>query len=149
MIKGMDHVGMSVRNLDRSIEFYRNLFGMELIYHGPFGGEHYDLRYESVLGVKGAAGTVALMRLGTMQIEMFQFDRPDAKLSDPHRPVCDHGITHFCFQVRDVPSEYERLKAAGVRFHCAPQHFDGKAVVTYGRDPDGNVFELLELFSAE
>lgn len=61
------------------------------------------------------------------------------------RPVCDHGITHFCLQVKDVRGEYARLKAAGILFHCPPQEFAGEAVVTYGRDPDGNVFELLQL----
>jgi hypothetical protein len=30
-----------------------------------------------------------------------------------------------------------------MRFHCPPQNL-GESRVTYGRDPDGNVIELLE-----
>lgn len=55
------------------------------------------------------------------------------------------GITHFCVEVSDIESEYERLKAAGASFHCPPLDFSGEAMATYGRDPDGNVFELLQM----
>jgi hypothetical protein len=64
------------------------------------------------------------------------------------RPVCDHGITHLCLNVTDIDKEYERLNAAGMRFHCPPQHM-GALKATYGRDPDGNVVELLEVTDAK
>ena len=46
----------------------------------------------------------------------------------------------------DIDKEYERLAAAGMRFHCAPVQ-NGDAKMTYGRDPDGNVIELLEFLN--
>ena len=64
-------------------------------------------------------------------------------MGDPNRPVCDHGITHIAFEVDDLDAEYDRLKAAGMRFHCPPQNL-GVSRVTYGRDPDGNVLELWQ-----
>jgi hypothetical protein len=48
-------------------------------------------------------------------------------------------------QVTDIEAEYERLKAAGMVFHCPPQSVGSELVATYGRDPDGNVVELLEV----
>ena len=42
----------------------------------------------------------------------------------------------------DVDAEYQRLTAAGMRFHCPPQDLGG-ARTTYGRDPDGNVVQVL------
>jgi catechol 2,3-dioxygenase-like lactoylglutathione lyase family enzyme len=142
MIKGCEHVGISVASLDRSIAFYRDVLGMELLIEAPFGGE----RYETILGLRGAGGKVALLRLGDFQVELFEFASPPPRSVDPNRPVCDHGITHFCLRVTDIDAEYARLKAAGVAFHCPPQDFAG-ALATYGRDPDGNVFELLEAAS--
>ena len=65
-----------------------------------------------------------------------------------NRAVNEHGITHICLQVRDIHSEYERLQAAGMSFHCPPQAQD-TGFVTYGRDPDGNVVELLEFTQAD
>lgn len=145
MIKGLNHVGLSVANLDRAIEFYRDLLGMQVVAQRSFEGE----KYEAILGLKGARGRVALLRGAGMEVELFEFDSPRPRRGDRNRPVCDHGITHFCVQVADIDEEYARLKAAGVAFHCPPLRFSASAAATYGRDPDGNVFELLELTSGD
>lgn len=153
MITGMDHVGISVTSMERAIGFYRDVLGMDVLFRGRFGKEwHEPNEYEqrrAILGLKEAEGEVALLRLGGMQIELFEFTSPRPKPVDPNRPVCDHGITHICLAVTDTQAVYARLKAAGVAFHCEPQFFPGQALVTYGRDPDGNVFELLEWIKAE
>ncbi len=143
MTKRLNHVGISVSNLERSIAFYRDIFGMRVLVHGPFAGERYD----SILRLKGARGHVAFLAStsGDLQLELFEFERPVPKPAAPDRSVCDHGITHFCIQVEDLESEYARLKAAGVVFHCPPTPFSATDKATYGRDPDGNVFELIEI----
>ena len=46
--------------------------------------------------------------------------------------------------MKDLPAEYDRLKAAGMRFNSEPKSIDPIRCV-YGRDPDGNVIELLEI----
>lgn len=140
MIKGMNHVGISVVNLERSLYFYRDLLGMRVVEHGEVAGESY----ERVLGLVGARGVAVLLRLNDMQVELFQFTSPTPRPSEIDYPVCDHRITHFCIEVVDIKMEYERLRVAGVVFHCPPVDFSGVAKATYGRDPDGNVFELWE-----
>jgi catechol 2,3-dioxygenase-like lactoylglutathione lyase family enzyme len=144
MIKGVNHIGLSVVNLDRAIVFYRDIIGMELVVRTSFSGE----KYETILALQQVRGEVALMQRGDLRIELFEFSNPQAKRGDRHRPVCDHGITHFCLQVTDLQQEYERMRAAGVAFHCPPQTFGRGARATYGRDMDGNVFELLETADA-
>lgn len=113
---------------------------MEVVRERTFWGNQYEL----ILGVNRPSGRLALMQAGTMRLELFEFSHPAPRRGDPLRPVCDHGITHFCIEVSDVDREYERLKAAGVLFHCPPMEFSGIVKATYGRDPDGNIFELLE-----
>ena len=140
MIRALNHVGVSVASLARSIPFYRDLLGMEVIREREFSGDPY----EKILGLIGARGKLAILQAGTMRIELFEFFHPTPKPAEHLRPVCDHGITHFCIEVSDVEQEYERLSGAGVSFHCPPIEFSGVAKATYGRDPDGNVFELLE-----
>jgi len=147
VIKGFCHVGISVSDLDRSVGFYRDAFAMTLVAERHFGKGHTDERYERVLGLEGAAGRVATLQSGNLEIELFEFKNPKPKAANMGRPVCDHGISHFCLHVTDIESEYARLKQAGVEFHCPPQYFDKIAAVTYGRDPDGNAFELLEEFN--
>jgi catechol 2,3-dioxygenase-like lactoylglutathione lyase family enzyme len=141
MLKRMDHIGISVSDLDRSIKFYRDLFGMRLLLRQRFCGG----LYERILDLPGAAGEVARVesvKTG-LQLELFQFSQPSPKPTNPDYPVSGIGISHFCFGVSDINDEYERLRAKGVRFHCPPLDF-GDAIATYARDPDGNVFELFE-----
>ena len=57
----------------------------------------------------------------------------------------DHGITHICLDVTDIDEEYERLKAAGMLFHCPPQDVGDGVRCTYGCDPDGNIVEIVEV----
>lgn len=140
MIKALNHVGLSVVDLTRSIDFYRRGFDMVLIEREEFGGEPYA----SILGLRQPSGEVALLRARSLQIELFEFSNPRPRPSDPTRPVNRHGITHFCVEVSDIDTVYQRLQSVGATFHCPPLLFFGTTRATYGRDPDGNVFELME-----
>jgi catechol 2,3-dioxygenase-like lactoylglutathione lyase family enzyme len=139
MITAFNHVGISVADLQRSIRFYRDLLGMQVVQEVPFEGEKYD----AILGLKGAKGRIAILRLGNLEVEFFEYQRPAGRPADPQRPVSDGGIAHFCVQVEDLAGMYARLQAAGVVFHCPPLRF-GSESATYMRDPDGNVIELLQ-----
>jgi glyoxylase I family protein len=144
VIKNLNHVGMSVANLERSLRFYRDLLGMEVVAREAFSGA----LYETILALRDASGEVALVKLGNLELELFEFSSPAPLSGDLARPVCNHGITHFCIEVSDIDNEYQRLKAAGVTFHCPPLEFPGYAKATYGRDPDGNVIEFLQVDTA-
>jgi catechol 2,3-dioxygenase-like lactoylglutathione lyase family enzyme len=145
MIKGFNHIGMSVADLERSIRFYCDGLGMRLASQSTFQRGTEGGRYEEILGLQGATGKVALLKLETLQLELFEFSYPAPKRGDPNRPVCDHGITHFGIEVAGIEQVCERLERAGATFHCPPLDFFGRARATYVRDPDGNVFELLEM----
>lgn len=134
------HVGISVANLERSLAFYRDLLGMKVVEEVTFGGE----KYEAILALKGARGRIAILKSGTLAVELFEFVEPVPKTAEPSRPVSDHGITHLAIEVDDIAGLYARLQAAGVRFHCPPLHFPACATATYARDPDGNVVEMLQ-----
>lgn len=140
MIRSINHIGLSTANLDQALSFYKDLIGMELlIINNQFGNE----KIETITGVKGADGRVALLKLGDVMLEIFEFTTPAVAPRDPNPPVCNHGINHLCFEVSDIEQEYERFIQAGVTFHCEPLDFPSSKA-TYGRDPDGNAFELRE-----
>lgn len=141
MMHAIHHTAISTGDLDRLITFYRDLLGFEVEseFSWPSGVEVSD----KILGLKNTAAKAAMLRLGDFRLELFQFSSPEPELSDPNRPVCNHGLTHLAFTVSDVKAEYERLVKAGMVFHCPPQNIG--STVTYGRDPDGNVVELMEL----
>ena len=138
MITGLHHAGLSVKDLERSIEFYCML-GAQLLRRGSWDGGPMD----SITALTGTRGRTAMLKVGGQHLELFEFASPAGKQADAARPACDHGITHFCIEVEDIESEYRRLVAAGVRFHCEPQAF-GRSKATYARDPDGNIVELVQ-----
>jgi catechol 2,3-dioxygenase-like lactoylglutathione lyase family enzyme len=135
-----NHVGISVTDMERSIAFYRDLFGLEpLMEIMPFGGE----QFEAIMDIPGVTGRICMIGKNDLQLELFEF--PDARAKDPEYPVSDRGISHFGFEVDDIAETYARLEAAGVRIHCPVVTFNrGSMKAAYCRDPDGNVFELLE-----
>jgi catechol 2,3-dioxygenase-like lactoylglutathione lyase family enzyme len=140
MIKKIHHTAISTSDLERALGFYRDVLGFEVVseFGWPAGVELAD----NITGLEGSAAKVAMLQAAGDCIELFEFSSPPPKPGDPQRPVCDHGITHIAFTVDDIDAEYERLKAAGMVFHCPPQVM-GEGKVTYGRDPDGNVIELM------
>ena len=141
MIKGIHHTAISTGDFERALAFYRDLLGFEMVseLNWPAGVELAD----AITGLEGSAARSAMLRASNSSIELFEFLSPAPKPGDPNRPVCDHGITHIAFEIDDLDAEYDRLKAAGMRFHCPPQNL-GVSRVTYGRDPDGNVLELWQ-----
>jgi catechol 2,3-dioxygenase-like lactoylglutathione lyase family enzyme len=135
------HVGISVTDIERSINFYRDMLGMKLdVPVSPLGG----LKVEQVMGIRNVQCRSCHMVKGSVRLELFEFSSPASASKDANYSVADRGISHFGVEVADIDSEYERLRAAGVRFHCAVTTFQGGVKATYGRDPDGNVFELLQ-----
>ncbi len=147
MIRGVHHTAISTPDLERALRFYRDLLGLEVVFETswPVGSEVAD----SITGLEGSSARLAMLRAGNAHLELFQYASPPPKPGDPDRPVSDHGITHLCLDVQDLDSEYERLKAAGMRFHCPPQQLGADVRTTYGRDPDGNVLELQEVLNPD
>ena len=145
MIKNINHAALSTPDMDRLLHFYRDLLGARIVFETswPVGTQMLD----DITRLKGSSARVVMIAFGETQIELFQFATPPPAPVDLKRPVCDHGITHLCFNVTDIDGEYKRLVATGVDFHCPPQQVSPGVRTTYGRDPDGNVFELLEVQS--
>ena len=141
MLKGFHHAAISTPDLARSVRFYCDLFGCTVL--REFGWPAGIPEADALTGLRNSAARAVMLKLHDSYLEIFEFSSPTPEPGNPDRPACDHGITHICLAVEDSQAEYARLKAAGMRFHAPPQAQDG-GFVTYGRDPDGNIVELLE-----
>lgn len=141
MIKGFHHAAISTPDLDRCVDFYTRSIGGEVAW--TFGWDRGTTAADAVTGLQNSACRAAMLRIGNTFLELFEYSSPPQDGHTTERPVNKHGITHICLQVTDIMAEYERLKASGMRFHSAPIAQDGSSMV-YGRDPDGNVVELIE-----
>lgn len=141
MIQGIDHTALSVPDMDKALDFYVGVLGFEVEMNAgwPSGAKPLD----DLVGLEDSASKVAMIKLGDSRLELFQYQNPLGKEQDPDRPVCDHGLIHICLAVSGIAEEYERLVDAGVRFNSQPIDL-GRETCVYGRDPFGNVIELIE-----
>jgi len=141
MIRGIHHVAVHVRDLDRMIAFYRDAFGFEVVGE-PFAWEN-DEFIDTIVDVPGSAARGAMLRAGTCYLEMFQYSAP-APGSDRALDPQDKGYTHFCIDATDIEAEYTRLKKLGMTF-SQPAPIDvGHVKSIYGRDPEGNLIEIQQ-----
>lgn len=149
MIRGVHHIALSVRDLDRMVAFYRDALGFAFV--SETGWPRGSTVVDRIVGLTDSSARQAFLRAGNLFLELFEYATPTPRAQDGDRPVNDHGYTHFCLDVTDIDAEYERLSKAGMRFHCPPppafEHVGVRA--TYGRDPEGNVIELQEVLAPE
>lgn len=141
-IIGFHHTSISTPDLERLAGFYRNCFGFEQVFEFDWQGVE---AIDRMMAVQNTAARVVMLRTGNAFLEIFQFSSPRPRPQDPDRPVIDHGLTHICIVVDDAVAECARLETMGVRLHRPVVDADVPLLGTYGRDPDGNVFEILEV----
>lgn len=144
MITGVNHVAISTRNIDALIDWYTKAFGFELVSRGGWGAGNPAI--DGIVGLKDSAAKTAFMRAGNLNIEIFEYSSPLGKPNDANRPASDHGYTHFCVETDDIDADHARLSAMGMVFHASPtpRGSVGSLRACYGRDPEGNIIELIE-----
>lgn len=145
-ITGPRHAGITVSDLDRSLEFYCGLLGLELLWRRLYE----EPEITSIVGVPEATGIeVAMLRVpgGEFQIELLQYHGIEPR--DGSGPPSDHGTGHFCLFVTGIDELHAELAASGVSFRSdgpvemtAGANRGGKSL--YSLDPDGYVVELHE-----
>jgi len=138
----LHHVGITVRDLEVSLEWYERVFGVtrEFIAHGS-GPE-----LSAAVGIKDASLRFAFLRLGSAVVELLCYDNERDETFD--RSNADVGSAHVCIDVPDLRAAYEDLSAKGVEFLAPPLDITegplaGCAFV-YFKDPDGVTLELFQ-----
>jgi glyoxylase I family protein len=141
----LNHVGITVGNLQRSIAFYTSL---------GFGEPPADWVFtiqgdwlSALVAEKDAVIDVAFLTMddGTV-LELLEYKTPEGKKAND-RPNRDVGAMHIALNVDDVRALYERLKDT-VAFNSEPQVVPSGPwagnIVAYLRDPDGTPVELVQ-----
>ena len=120
--RGLNHVSVVAHELEESIAFYREVFGMEELPTPDFG---FPVRW---------------LRLGGLQLHLFE--RPD------DAPV----YAHFAIEVDDVVALIRTAQARGIlddtTFGYAMAELPGGEAQVYLRDPAGNLIEVDHLDGA-
>ena len=141
MILGLHHCAISTHDIARLAGFYTGLLGFEEVYRAGWARDAEA--QNNLLGTTGSAARLIKLRQRNAYLELFEFEAPQPDERSIHQRLFGYGLTHLCLAVTDIQGEYARLVAAGMQFNSAPARRPQYSVV-YGRDPDGNVVELLE-----
>ena len=142
MILGIHHTALSTRDADRLVRFYRELFGFEVEFDFPWDESNEAFQQSHV--VPESAGRVVMIANGTSRLEIFEYRKPAPRPDIAGRANADLGIAHFGIEVRGIEQEYARLAAAGMKFQSALVTQTPTIKMAYGRDPDGNIIELID-----
>ncbi|HWK61037.1 MAG TPA: VOC family protein [Eoetvoesiella sp.] len=151
----VDHVALTVPDLDAAVEFYSDVIGGVPLYRiGPFDAKEMPAMddgrdwCEAHVNVADARLTIAMLQVGpNLMLELFQYDRPIERRASPPRN-CDLGGHHIAFKVSDIDRAIQYLKERRIRVMSGPMAFDegpcaGLRVI-YFLDPWGNQLELVE-----
>lgn len=131
-----NHVGHHVADLDRSLHFYRGVFGFEELQRL----EIPDPVASKLLRVPEPVGLTAVyLGLGGVVLELLHLDRPGNEPAR-ERSFAEPGLTHVSFTVEDLPATCEAVVAHGGEV-LSDTDMAGFAIMV--RDPDGQVLELL------
>ena len=151
--RGIEHIGLTVPELDQAVAFFSSVFGWEKIYElGPFASE--DGWAERQLAVP--PGTVmerlAFMRCANgANLELFQYSAPDqARTPSANSDVGGH---HLAFYVDDFDAALACLNRHGVEVLGTPvirdQGPSGGQTWIYFRTPWGLTCELVSFPSGK
>lgn len=143
-ISRVDHTGFTVTSLDESLAFWVEAMGFEHLYTWDFPNDRF---IEGLVGVKGAALRLAMVKGPEHQIELLEYRAPDGRQLIRPRS-CDVGSVHVAFYVQNLDALLARL----AEFDWHP--VDDVQTVTSGdrkgmrliyvRGPDGVTLEFIE-----
>ena len=134
------HVGLVVKDADRSIDFYTKFLGFNIIKDQIEEGEYID----TFLGIENVKVRTIKMSLqnGDM-IELLHFD--SHPMYNESSFITRIGCSHIALSVPDVDSLYNKLSSKEIRTINPPTLSpDGAAKVFFCKDPDGVWLELVE-----
>jgi glyoxylase I family protein len=113
VIKRLDHLNIVVEDMDRSVRFYTELFGLaktlDCELHGPW--------FDAVTSFRGARARCVFLPIGegSLRIELLQYYEPPGE--DPGRVLLQaRGLRHLAFEVERLDDELiRRAEALGAR----------------------------------
>jgi catechol 2,3-dioxygenase-like lactoylglutathione lyase family enzyme len=143
-IQGMQHIGVATSDMDKSLRFFRQLFGMDIpffdsVQAAPLMDSH--TRGETI--TKRASMVMNLQ--GGCAFEVLRADSFEPVPADWEIAPGDLGITTVQMKTRDIQKMHAHaLKIAGDSCDARLSETPWGAPTFYLKDPDGNRFQVLE-----
>lgn len=122
-VVSVHHVGILCENLERSIDFYQNILGLEI----------NEARPDDKLPYRGA-----WLWVGSEMIHLMELPNPDPLTGRPEHGGRDR---HTCIAIRDVSKLKAILDKADIPYTLSRS---GRPAI-FTRDPDANALEFTQV----
>ncbi len=128
----LDHVGLTVADLDSMTGWYADAFGLATEFE--FALDQFAFRGVMLRG--DGYRLELLAREGSV---------PGLQAQNPVEAALTRGFGHVAFDVPDVDASYDRLLSLGATDRMSPRPSPEPGVrMAYVADPEGNLVELLD-----
>ena len=145
-VTGVGNFSHIVSNLDKSIEFYRDVLGLELTAPpAPFSPNPAIMKLGNTIG---AQSHIAVMKIPGAGIGLELIDYKDIDRKPAHPRFQDPGAGNLAILVKDIDVVAARLKKANAHILTAagvPVEIQGREKGFFVQDPDGFVVEVTQL----
>jgi catechol 2,3-dioxygenase-like lactoylglutathione lyase family enzyme len=146
IVTGVESVGMTVSEMDRSIAFFTGVLDFEKVSDVEVAGEDH----ERLQGVFGARLRVVRLRLGREILDLTEYLAPRGRPIPVDAKSNDRSFQHVAIIVSDMDRAYARLRqhrvahaSSGPQTLPAWNRAAGGIRAFYFRDPDGHNLEVL------
>jgi len=137
------HMGIAVKDMDKSLEFYRDLLGFKIMTEMNESGKFIS----NIMGLNEVKVRTVKMKSdsGPTLVELLEF-KSHRDHKEYNREIYDIGPSHLALTVDNLDEVHTFLSNAGVEFKIVPQLSpDGYAKVTFCVAPEGTLVELVEV----
>ena len=140
-IQHFDHVGITVKDLDKAAAFFVRL-GFEIEGRMLMEGQFVD----TVIGIPNSQSEIVMLVPpgGGTKLELSSFIRPEHEPGSPGAMSNEVGLRNICFAVDDLPALVERLAADGYGLVGGIGQYENMWRMAYVRGPDGIIVALAE-----
>ncbi|HXD29263.1 MAG TPA: VOC family protein [Arthrobacter sp.] len=137
----MDHVGITVADLDAAVAFFTGL-GLQVEGRMPLEGGFVD----TVTGIPGSRTEIAMLRApdGGAAVELSTFHDPQVVPGRPAAMANELGLRNVAFEVEDLRALVETLTADGYQLVGGIGEYEGIWRMAYIRGPEGIIVALAE-----
>jgi catechol 2,3-dioxygenase-like lactoylglutathione lyase family enzyme len=140
-VRRLDHVGITVSDLDRATAFFVGL-GLEVEGRMAMQGEFVD----TVIGIPDSRSEIVMLRTpgGGAGVELSSFAQPEHQPGSPAAMSTELGIRNVAFEVDDLTAALARLAEDGYGLVGGVGQYEHIWRMAYVRGPDGIIVSLAE-----
>ena len=145
-VLALDSVGLTVRDMDRSVEFFSRILSFEKVSDVEVAGPDY----ERLQGLFGSRARIVRMKLGDEFIELTEYLTPRGRPMPVDSRSNDRWFQHIAIIVSDMDEAYQWLRRNKVEHastgpQTLPDWNKNAAGIKafYFKDPDEHALEIL------